>query len=69
MDFLEMQLFLLLLWAVMVLKQRQLNAYVTVNQFNASATQPTQPIPLLEAQQQRVTFSGVPVLEKNIQFF
>ena len=33
---------------------------MTVNQFNSSATQPTAPKPLLEAQVERLTFSGVP---------
>ena len=47
----------------------QLNAVITVNQFNSAATQPTQPTPLLEAQQQRVTFSGVPVTGERYSVF
>ena len=42
---------------------------ITVNEFDAVATQPTEPIPFLEAQQQLVTFSGVPVTGEKYSVF
>ena len=33
---------------------------VTVNEFDAAATQPTEPVPLLEAEVERVTISPIP---------
>ena len=53
----------------MVLKQLQEAINVTVNQFNSSATQPTQPIPFLEAQQHRITFSGIPTSGEKYSIF
>ena len=38
-----------------------LTAEVSVNEFDSSASQPTEPIPLLEAQQERITITGIPV--------
>ncbi|MGA0317018.1 MAG: PKD domain-containing protein [Flavobacteriaceae bacterium] len=39
-----------------------LTTEVTVNEFDSSASNPTEPIPLLEAQRERVTISGLPVV-------
>ncbi len=39
-----------------------LTTEVTVNEFDSSASNPTEPIPLLEAQRERVTISGLPVI-------
>ena len=46
-----------------------LSAVVTVNEFDATATQPTQPTPLLEAQIERVYFSQFPVTGERYSVF
>ncbi|MGY8867257.1 MAG: hypothetical protein ACKVJK_16795, partial [Methylophagaceae bacterium] len=47
----------------------QLDAVVTVNEFDATATQPTQPTPLLEAQIERIYFSQFPVTGERYSVF
>ena len=38
-----------------------LTTVVSVNEFDSSATQPTEPRPLLEAEQERITITGIPI--------